>query len=251
MTQPEHYRLDQALADEPGERASGLGVGTALLPLGAFVAILFVLGGLASAVGLPDFVFSLLAYAILAGVVVVAARQAVDRLGGWERALGWGPLRRSDVGPVLLWTLFAFVGRYAATVVVVDLIPGLRHQDTSNVDFHGLGAWTVIASVLVVVVVAPPIEELIYRGLLLRAFMRRVGFWPAALASSLLFGLSHSWQESTLAGALLIVVNTAVFGLLQCMYVRRTARIGPAAVVHGVSNALAAAVAIAAAALLG
>jgi hypothetical protein len=40
-----------------------------------------------------------------------------------------------------------------------------------------------------------------FRGLMLRTFMRAMRFWPAAILSSLVFALLHTYEVSTLAGA--------------------------------------------------
>ncbi len=45
--------------------------------------------------------------------------------------------------------------------------------------------------VLVAVVFAPLVEELFFRGLLLRSLQRRVGTGRAVALSSVLFGLAH------------------------------------------------------------
>lgn len=56
-------------------------------------------------------------------------------------------------------------------------------------------------------------EETIYRGLLLGLLSEQIGLWPAALASTLLFGLAHSYQgfsgivRTTLAGALAVLLT--------------------------------------------
>ena len=76
--------------------------------------------------------------------------------------------------------------------------------------------------------------------MILRTVMRRHGFWPAAIASSLLFGLFHTYQLDTLAGAALLGVSTAIFGLGQCMLVRRHVRLTGAIGVHSLNNVVAA-----------
>jgi len=39
--------------------------------------------------------------------------------------------------------------------------------------------------------IAPLGEELLFRGLLLRALVRRMEFWPAAVVSGVIFGIAH------------------------------------------------------------
>jgi membrane protease YdiL (CAAX protease family) len=52
--------------------------------------------------------------------------------------------------------------------------------------------WQLALTIVGLVVLAPLGEELLFRGLLLRALARRLRFWPAALISSLLFASAHA-----------------------------------------------------------
>jgi CAAX protease family protein len=72
--------------------------------------------------------------------------------------------------------------------------------------------------------------------LILRTLVRRYPFWSAALACSLMFGLFHTYQLETLAGAALPGVSTAVFGLAQCIPVRRNVGLNTAIGVHSLNN---------------
>jgi membrane protease YdiL (CAAX protease family) len=72
--------------------------------------------------------------------------------------------------------------------------------------------------------------------LILRTLMRRYPFWPAAITSVLMFGLFHTYQLDTLAGAALLGVSTAQFGLGQCILVRGHVGLNPAIGVHSPSN---------------
>jgi membrane protease YdiL (CAAX protease family) len=87
------------------------------------------------------------------------------------------------------------------------------------------------------VLVSPVLEELLFRGVVLRGLMLRTGFWPAAVASSVCFGALHATAVG-LEG-LPVVLATGVFGLGLCVLTRRTGRLGPAIGVHSLRNALA------------
>ena len=91
------------------------------------------------------------------------------------------------------------------------------------------GWWGIVLLVLVVVVAAPLIEELFYRGLLFRSFLRR---WPPAASvviTGLLFGASHF--EPLQLPAL------AAFGAILGVLAWRTGRLGPSIFVHVGFNA--------------
>jgi uncharacterized protein len=90
--------------------------------------------------------------------------------------------------------------------------------------------WDFVILGVLVSVVAPVVEELFYRGLVLRAFERRFGSTTAVVASSLWFGASHfqlvQFPALFLLGAVLAVLTV------------RTGRLGPAIVAHVVFNAI-------------
>jgi membrane protease YdiL (CAAX protease family) len=93
--------------------------------------------------------------------------------------------------------------------------------------------------VLVAVIAAPVIEEFVFRGLLLRTFMQRWSFWPAALVSSLIFAVGHTYEVDTLAGAVILAANVGIIGIVHCYLVRVTGRLAPAMMSHAIVNALA------------
>jgi membrane protease YdiL (CAAX protease family) len=85
--------------------------------------------------------------------------------------------------------------------------------------------------ILVVVVAAPLVEEIFFRGLVLRALERRIGTAWAIVASSVIFGLTHF--------ELLQLPALALFGLVAAVLVQRTGRLGTAMVAHLAFNGLA------------
>jgi membrane protease YdiL (CAAX protease family) len=79
-----------------------------------------------------------------------------------------------------------------AVIVLGTLIDsGLEDRiDDASADL-GPGFWGAVLSVLALVVLAPLAEELLFRGLMLRGLVRRMGFWPAAVVSGMAFGACH------------------------------------------------------------
>jgi membrane protease YdiL (CAAX protease family) len=51
--------------------------------------------------------------------------------------------------------------------------------------------WSVVALIGAVVILAPLAEELLFRGLLFGGLGTRIGLWPAALLSAVIFGAAH------------------------------------------------------------
>lgn len=64
------------------------------------------------------------------------------------------------------------------------------------------------------------------------------------MTSSISFGVLHSPAARSAKGALYLGVIMTVFGLFQCVLVRRSGRLFPAMLVHGLANALVLAIAV-------
>jgi membrane protease YdiL (CAAX protease family) len=213
--------LDDRIAEIAADPGRTWGFRDALLGLLAVPAVFAVTVALLSVVPeVPGALATALATVGLAAVAVALARRAARQSGGWERALGLQLPEWSDLGRIIVWSLLLFVAQERGVV-------GLRDEPLLS-----LLLFAVLAAA-----VAPVLEELLFRGLVLRGLMLRLGFWPAATVSSVFFGLFHA--QSTGRDAVVIVVATAVFGLGLCVLTRRTGRLGPGIGVHALRNALA------------
>lgn len=82
---------------------------------------------------------------------------------------------------------------------------------------------------LVLVVGAPIVEEIFFRGLLLRGLQRRWGYTGALVGSSAVFGATHF--------QLLQFVGLAAFGAVLAWLTLRFERLGPAIWAHAAFNA--------------
>lgn len=81
----------------------------------------------------------------------------------------------------------------AALILLGTLIDGgLEDRLEEQAVSIGTVPWQAILMVIALVILAPLGEELVFRGLLLRALARRLAFWPAALITALLFAASHA-----------------------------------------------------------
>jgi membrane protease YdiL (CAAX protease family) len=137
-----------------------------------------------------------------------------------------------------------FLGRQVVGILANVLSDGRAAREASNVQLAHPGVLSIVVLALTAVVLAPITEEFLFRGLLLRTFMRRLSFWPAALLSTALFGLGHVYEVRTVLGAVTLAGEVAVLGLCNCYLVRISGRLTPAIMVHASFNALALAVAV-------
>jgi len=97
------------------------------------------------------------------------------------------------------------------------------------------GGAAFIGLVATVAVGAPIVEELFFRGLLLRSLQRRMPDALAVALSSVAFGLAHA---STLPAdaVVLVIVSLTIFGAVLATLAVRTGRLGPGILAHATFN---------------
>lgn len=182
---------------------------------------------------------------LLLAVLLAFGRAIAARDGGWRAAFGLDRIRGRDWVPWLWGLALCYAGRTAVGIVAAALTDGRAAREASNLSIGHPTVATVATLAVTVCVLAPIAEELMFRGLLLRTFMRRMSFWPAAVLSTVLFGVFHTYEVSTVEGAVTLAVTVGVLGLVNSYLVRITGRLVPGMMVHASFNALALAVALA------
>lgn len=223
------------LRDDPGRT---WGPRDAVATLLLVPVVLLLTGTLLVSLGLPTAAAAAASSAAVAAVAVVLGRRAAAQSGGWERALGFDAPLWSDTFRIVRWTVGLLLLQALLTGVLAQVVPALSEAEASNTELlqeqssSGLLVFAVLA-----VAVAPVVEELLFRGVVLRGLMMRTGFWSAALLSSLMFGLLHATALD--ANGLLVVGSATVLGLGLCALTRRAGRLGPAIGVHALHNAVA------------
>lgn len=182
--------LDPADAPQPGVQLSD-GLMAALIFFVLQALVLLMLGGIESPTGAQ----AVGSFAIAGAVVALAALLTLWRAGvpdvlgavglrpragamAWPWALAWG------VGAGLLAVLVAI-----AWLLVVDQVPVLKEAAERYAVQSGqpTGWWLVLAAV----VLAPLVEEFIFRGLIFRGLRAAWPVWPAVVVSALVFAVVH------------------------------------------------------------
>ena len=218
-----------------GQRAAttwGLGQAAAGL-LAAFVLSSLALSGAVALTGATALSLGVLAvgqlglWAGLAGAPLWAAFRAGGTLAGEfgltahardAAALVAGAACQLALLPALYWLLQHLTGALDVSGPARDLTG--RAGSTA----------TLVILALLVSLAAPVIEEVFYRGLLLRALARRYGTVSAVVGSSAVFAGSH-FQPVQFPGLFVFAVVLAVLTI-------RTGRLGPAIFAHAAFNAV-------------
>jgi membrane protease YdiL (CAAX protease family) len=134
-----------------------------------------------------------------------------------------GVLGQAVLVPVIAFVMSPLVGHPDVGGPVEDLVKAA----------HGVG---LAVLVVFVTVGAPFVEELFFRGLLLRSLERRAGTVWAIVLSSVLFGLAH--PEGLPFGAqALVSTSLAALAVVLAILAVRTGRLGPTIAAHAAFNA--------------
>jgi membrane protease YdiL (CAAX protease family) len=142
------------------------------------------------------------------------------------RFKGWDPLIGTGVGLATQFVLIPLI--YLPIFIFFDVTSEELEEPARGLTDRATDPVGVILLVLVVGLAAPVIEEIFYRGLVLRSLENRFGVWPAIVGSAVMFGASH-FQ------GLQFPALTA-FGVVLAYVTHRTGRLGPAIVAHMAFN---------------
>jgi membrane protease YdiL (CAAX protease family) len=144
----------------------------------------------------------------------------------------------------LLWGLaVGLLARVAASLIEVA---GFGRMGGGEVTFGETihDGWWLFGSLLAPVLIAPFVEEVFFRGLVLRAVIgtvvgsRAVSLGIAIAVSGLVFALVHVLQVTTASEAWVAGLGTLVFGLAAASVAALTGRLGGAIIAHVTFNAL-------------
>ncbi|MDQ1512891.1 MAG: protease family protein [Microbacteriaceae bacterium] len=251
VADPGDYR---SLDYRPPERVRW-GLPAALVPL-AFFALLPLLLPALSAIGLSPsgwgrLVIGVGAYLLPAAWAVVVARRR--GLGSLRRDFGLA-FRPVDLAIGLAAAIGVELIRLLIGVVLVSVTP---ERPTPNVQVSDSVAGNVALAVIAIGI-APVVEELLMRGMLLRALRNALlrrrpepsearRHWAtdaSVLLSAAVFTALHLHEAPDLVTAVTLTLAVFPMGLVVGWLATRTGRLGPGIVTHALVNGLALALAL-------
>jgi membrane protease YdiL (CAAX protease family) len=144
-----------------------------------------------------------------------------------ERKPGW-----KDFGIAFI----AFGAYFATSALLIALLssfmPGFDLDESQELGVLQPDTWIEFASLLIILVVIPPlVEELIFRGYMFIALRKRLSFWPTAILTSIAFGIVHGqWN---------VGADTFVLSLFLCGLREYTKSLWAPIFLHGIKNGIA------------
>jgi len=134
--------------------------------------------------------------------------------------LGWSVL----AFPVYL-IASTFFSNLVAQVFGIDL---LQQQD---IGYSNPNGYELTLTFIALVVLAPFVEETLFRGFLFKAFRRTFGFWTGAIAVSLLFAVAHGQAN--------VGIDVFVLSIFLCYLREKTDSLWPSIALHALKNLVA------------
>lgn len=150
------------------------------------------------------------------------------KLLGVQRTMSW-----TDIGLGLVGFVPYLLLAVAFTAAVSQLIPGFDIAQEQDTGFNAIFSRVdMVLAFLALVVVAPIVEELLFRGYLYSALReRRVPVWLTWLLVSALFGLAHGqWN---------VGLNVFALSLVMCAFRHYTGSIWAGVILHMAKNGIA------------
>lgn len=169
--------------------------------------------------------------ALMGAAVLIASRYGQVRLADFG-------LRSAPLRAAVKWTAVAFVSFYALSGIYAAAVQPEGEQDIVDTFGAERGTGYLVATAVMVILIAPVAEEFFFRGFFYRSVRNRLPPLGAALVVGAVFGSIHYTDADTL----LLIPVLVVLGVVFCLLYERTGSLYPAIALHAVNNALALAV---------
>ncbi|MEA2166934.1 MAG: protease family protein [Solirubrobacteraceae bacterium] len=167
--------------------------------------------------------------AIMIAAAVLFARITVNAV----RPATFG-IVRPKVDKRLLVVPATFIAFWIVLQVFGHLIdPGAKDDLPDELGAKDTAA-AMIAVAVLVCVIAPIVEETMFRGFLFKALQRPLGWIWAAVVSGLVFGGIHAGSAPAV-----FLLPLAVFGFVLCVVYRKTGSLIPGMGMHALNNGIA------------
>lgn len=142
-------------------------------------------------------------------------------------------LRGTPIGRAVLWAVIAFLIYFVFQVLYVAIVSPDQKQTTLQDLGAGNGGIVAVLIGILVVGVAPVIEEFFFRGFFYGALRTRFPFVVAALLDGVVFGVVHA------PTGIAAVPPLIALGFAFCLLYEETGSILPGMVLHSLNNMIA------------
>lgn len=187
------------------------------------------------------FVTQVLVYGMMLAIVLLVFRRFFKSTN-WRVGVGFTrPWKGADIGYAGLGLL-----SYFALFIIVSFIIGqFFHFDPTNTqevgfDNNFLSRPGLVMAFISLVLIPPYVEEMLFRGVVFGGIRKSTKFFWAALWTSILFAIPHSF-EGTKSGSILWIagVDTLVLSFVLCYLREKTGSLWASIILHMTKNCIA------------
>jgi membrane protease YdiL (CAAX protease family) len=211
-------------------------VGFAAAFICAGIALLLILAIAGVESGDTDTPAATVAATLIQGIFFVGVALVLARSVAAPRAWHFG-LRRSPLWRTIGWAALGMLAFYVLAAAYAAIVDPQAEQEVTEKLGADEGTLGLIAAGTMVIVVAPFVEELFFRGFFYRALRSRYSIAVAALADGVIFGVIHFGFDG--ADGLLILPPLALLGVIFCLVYERTKSLWAVIAMHAFNNTIA------------
>jgi membrane protease YdiL (CAAX protease family) len=172
-----------------------------------------------------NLIFKLIIPTFAVGVVLWYGQKKTNT--SFKESFPLSPIRLSFLFPILIILIGLIIISAEIATLVNLIIPMSESTVLTLLEFFNKNSSVVI---IVAVIIGPFIEEFLFRGLILRAFLTRYSIAKSVLLSALLFGIYHL-DIYTFPSAFL-------FGVFSGWLFTKTRSLLPCIFIHAINNTL-------------
>lgn len=184
-------------------------------------------------------ILSVVVYSLTVAVVIfvpwlIARRKTSLKLLGID---DWPTILELVISPLVYVAYFLISATLVAISVKFFSVDITQTQSTPFSQSILISHWQFILAFLVLVVLAPVAEELLFRGYLYGKLRNNFSVWLAVLVTSLTFGVAHLWGGEHLQWA--VAVDTFALSLAMSVAREYTGALWVPIMVHMIKNGIA------------
>jgi membrane protease YdiL (CAAX protease family) len=139
----------------------------------------------------------------------------------------WMDIFITPAGFIVYLILSAFL-----IMLATNFLPGFDANQIQEVGFSGLSQrYEFILAFVVLVVIVPISEEVLFRGFLFGKLLKKIPIWAAVMVTSVLFAFLH--------GAWNVAIDTFALSIVLCVLRQITGSIWPSILLHMTKNGIA------------
>jgi len=170
--------------------------------------------------------------AVVVGVPFLIRRWSKAEAENLKQVMGVlaAPRFRYILAIPLVWAVYLIVSNIV--VALATSVPGFNADEVQDVGFSNMSHYgEFVLAFIALVILAPLVEELLFRGYLFGKLRAIGGFWPSAILTSIIFGVAHQqWN---------VGIDVFVLSLFLCALREKSGSIWAGVGLHAFKNSVA------------